>query len=97
MWALADRSGTKARDVFDLDLLFRGRRAAGVTIDGLSPVHAERAAERALALTYSAFEQQVVPFLRMEFREMYGSPESWRQMCDDVVDSLLSVAKNEVN
>ncbi len=87
--ALAGRSETQARDVFDLDLLLRRQP------DAAEPVSAalrERAAERALELPFAAFRDQVVPFLDPEVDELYADPASWEQIRSFVAERLLEAA-----
>lgn len=84
--ALAGRSETQARDVFDLDLLLRRQPLTAETID---PKILEQAAERGLALPFAAFRDQVLPFLDPEVAELYGTPATWEQMQLFVTDTLL--------
>ncbi len=83
--ALALRPETQARDVFDLDLLFR--RQPGIPAP-LAVAVRTQAAEAALELPYQAFRDQVLPFLDPEVAELY-SRESWEQMRGFVVEQLL--------
>jgi len=83
--ALAGRSETQARDVFDLDLLFRRSE------EGASPVDAdvrELASERCLDLGYEAYRDQVLPFLEPEIADLYGSRSSWETMQTNVLRLL---------
>lgn len=84
--ALAGRSETQARDVFDLDLLLR-RQA--LTAETINPKILTRAAERGLELPFAAFRDQVLPFLDPEVGELYGTPATWEQMQLFVTDTLL--------
>jgi len=84
--ALAGRSETQARDVFDLDLLLRRRPIAAGTIDAQT---LGRAGERALELPYAAFRDQVLPFLDTEVAELYDDPATWIEMRTYVVERLL--------
>ena len=84
--ALAGRSDTQARDVFDLDLLLR--RQPGVPAP-LSARLREQAALLALQLPFAAFRDQVLPFLDSEIAELYSAPESWEQIRGYVVERLL--------
>jgi predicted nucleotidyltransferase component of viral defense system len=84
--ALAGRSETQARDVFDLDLLLRREPLTGVTID---PKILTRAAERGLELPFAAFRDQVLPFLDPEVGELYAAPATWEQMQLFVTGTLL--------
>lgn len=84
--ALAGRSETQARDVFDLDLLLRREPLADTAIDAQI---LELAAERGLALPFEAFGDQVLPFLDPEIAELYDTQAAWEQMQLFVADTLL--------
>ncbi len=84
--ALAGRSETQARDVFDLDLLLRRQPPTAITATALVR---EQAAERALGLSDAAFRDQVLPFLDEEITELYADPDSWDQIRNFVVERLL--------
>lgn len=84
--ALAGRSETQARDVFDLDLLLRHQPELGVT---LTAAVREQAAGRALELPFAAFRDQVLPFVDTEVAELYSDPASWEQIRGFVVEQLL--------
>lgn len=77
--ALANRSETKARDVFDLDLLFRLRAKSGDQ-EPVSSEYAEEAALRALDLPDESFKSEVLPFLEPEIAELYAAPDTWEKM-----------------
>ncbi|MEX2447965.1 MAG: nucleotidyl transferase AbiEii/AbiGii toxin family protein [Solirubrobacterales bacterium] len=83
--ALAARSETQARDVFDLDLLLRRRPLSPGSLD---PETAEGAAGRALELPFAAFRDQVLPFLEPEAVELYGDEAAWEQMQSFVAEEL---------
>lgn len=83
--ALADRSETQARDVFDLDLLLRRQPLAA---GALEPELLARAADRALELPFAAFRDQVLPFLEPDVTELYAGEESWVQMQTFVAGKL---------
>jgi hypothetical protein len=85
--ALAGRSETQARDVFDLDLLLRRQPLEDGTID---PQILGQAAERGLELPFDAFRDQVLPFLDPEVLELYDSKATWEQMQLFVTDTLLA-------
>ena len=83
--ALAGRSETQARDVFDLDLLLRrGSLAPGA----LDPEALTAAADLAMQLPYVAFQDQVLPFLEPEVVELYEGEASWEQMQTFVAERL---------
>lgn len=82
--ALARRSQTQTRDVFDLELLLRtGHLQPG----SIEPSTLEEAASRALALPFDAFKDQVSPFLDPVLADSYDA-EAWEQMQTFVAESL---------
>ena len=83
--ALAGRSETQARDVFDLDLLLRrGSLAPGA----LDPEVLAVAVDLALQMPYAAFQDQVLPFLEPDAVELYEGEASWEQMQTFVAEQL---------
>lgn len=89
--ALALRSETKARDIFDLDLLFRQRRAAQARLTGLDATHSSAAAERALAIPFASFVSEVAPFLDADLAALYDAP-LWDAMCLALAANLNELA-----
>jgi predicted nucleotidyltransferase component of viral defense system len=85
--ALAGRSQTQARDVFDLDMLLR---RAILQAGSIEPRVLAAAAARGLELPFQAFRDQVLPFLDREITELYNTPDSWEQMQLFVTDTLLN-------
>ena len=85
MRALAGRSETQARDVFDLDLLLRRRKLAP---GSLGAQVLTDAGERALQLPYDAFRDQVLPFLEPDALELYENEAAWEQMQTFVAEQL---------
>lgn len=83
--ALAGRSETQARDVFDLDLLLRRRPLAPGSLDAQVLTDA---GDRALQLPYDAFRDQVLPFLEPEALELYEDEAAWEQMQAFVAERL---------
>lgn len=83
--ALALRSETQARDVFDLDMLLRRRPLPGGALDRETLT---TAADLALQLPFAAFRDQVLPFLEPGVVELYDSEASWEQMQTFVADKL---------
>ncbi len=77
--ALAGRSQTQARDVFDLDLLLRNPAAtdpaAGVPADTRN-----QAGDRAMELPYEAYRDQVLPFLEPEISDLIDDKATWEGM-----------------
>lgn len=82
--ALAGRSETQARDVFDLDLLLRRS-----SLPGVPRALRELAAEKCLELPPAAFSDQVVPFLDPDVAALYPA-SAWGPMQDFVAERLLA-------
>lgn len=83
--ALAGRPQTQARDVFDLELLLRKESTAG----GAVPEELRAAAaEAAVELPFSAFQDQVVPFLERPVADLYDR-RAWETMQHFVAGELL--------
>lgn len=66
--ALAQRTHTQARDVFDLDLLLRRRELPAGAVDSEL---LEAAVGNAMLLPFDAFRDQVLPFLEPDAAELY--------------------------
>lgn len=88
--ALALRGETKARDVFDLELLFRLRRTSDQP-QAVDVSHAPLAALRAQEITYSSFRSEVVPFLDPDIAVLYDSDEQWENMRTTVGEELAAL------
>lgn len=88
--ALARRSETQARDVFDLELLLRRHRDA-IGAGNIEPHTLEVALERAFALPFEAFRDQVVTFLDPEVAELYDDRADWEQMQAFVAERLMEL------
>jgi predicted nucleotidyltransferase component of viral defense system len=88
--ALALRSETQARDVFDLDLLFRRGLSAPETVD--ADVIGQ-AIDHALELPFNAYRDQVLPFLMPAMVDVLGSEEAWTRMQVTVADRLKEWVK----
>ncbi len=86
--ALAGRTETQARDLFDLKLLID----AGAALPGIkNPKWDEilaRSADRALGITFDEFRAQVVAYLPPEWQEHYGTRAAWNQLQEQVVNVL---------
>lgn len=85
--ALALRSETQARDVFDLELLMRRHRDA-ISAGEIEPRILEAARDRALELPVEAFRDQVEPFLDPEIADLYHDRATWEQMRGFVIERL---------
>lgn len=83
--ALAGRTETQARDVFDMDLLLG--EGAPALLD-LPAAERERMAERARSLDYATFKSQVVAYLPADRQELYATPRIWQRMVQRVVTAL---------
>lgn len=88
--ALALRSETKARDVFDLELLFRLRRTSDQP-QAVDVSHAPLAALRAREVTYASFRSEVVPFLDPDIAALYDGNEQWKNMCTTVSEEIAAL------
>lgn len=85
--ALALRSETQARDVFDLELLMRRDRNS-ISASEIEPQILEAARDRALELPSEAFRDQVKPFLDPAIADLYDDPATWEQMRGFVIAQL---------
>jgi hypothetical protein len=86
--ALAGRTVTQARDVWDLDHLIRTTNADPRPLPrDVRPMLPE-AVERLLSLEYATFKGQVVPYLAEEDQTIYGTRDAWDRMCELVADRL---------
>ena len=85
--ALADRSATEPRDVFDLDHLFRQYPDA---IAQSRPDHKNvvAAKDRAIDISYDDYKRLVGEFLEEDFVELYGTEQAWSDMVLRVVEEL---------
>lgn len=83
--ALAGRSETQARDVFDLELLFRRDDLPAGLVEGEI---LEQAVDRALELDYDSYRGQVLPFLEPEAVELFGNVDDWERMQAFVAEKL---------
>jgi hypothetical protein len=88
--ALAGRTETQVRDVFDLEILFRGWPEAGAP--GVIPVRQlEAAAERAMQIPFESYRDLVARFLEPDVRELYDRSGTWDQMQSYVVERILAL------
>jgi predicted nucleotidyltransferase component of viral defense system len=87
--ALALRSETQARDLFDLELLMR-RYPAAMRPGCVKAETLQAAIERAMELPFAAFRDQVMPFLDRELADLYR-PDMWDQMQSFVLERLMEL------
>lgn len=85
--ALAERTETEPRDVFDLDLLISSHPDA-VRRGDVPPELAANASDAAFAIPFDAYEELVVEYLEDEFVEIYDRPEVWEEMVTRVAAFL---------
>ncbi len=84
--ALAMRTQTQARDIFDLALLSeRGGKEIKARIDKKTLA---AACENALSVSFDQFKSQVVAYLMPEYQEYYGTRKSWDALQENVINSL---------
>lgn len=85
--ALALRSQTQARDIFDLKLLLdagAGNSALPKAIASNLP----RAIENAMSIGYDEFAGQVLAYLEPEYQDHYRPRRAWEGLQAQVVDAL---------
>jgi predicted nucleotidyltransferase component of viral defense system len=85
--ALALRSETQARDIFDLKLL----ADAGATGTPLRKTQIEQlpqAIDNAMSIGFEEFAGQVVAFLEPEYQADYRQRNAWETLQEQVVDTL---------
>lgn len=85
--ALALRTQTQARDIFDLNLLLDAHIASREEL-GAVMQHLRRAVENAMSIGFSDFAGQVVAFLEPEYQEHYGQRAAWDRLQTRVVEAL---------
>lgn len=89
IYALAGRSETQARDVFDLGILHAGGHANSIKASKtLTKDIRQRAINALLSLTFEVFNGQVVEFLDAENRAIYGSAPAWEQLQETILELL---------
>jgi predicted nucleotidyltransferase component of viral defense system len=86
--ALAARSETQARDIWDLDHLLRSTNADPRPLPQTVRQALPGALERAMSLEYDVFKAQVVPYLPQEEQSIYGTRDAWDRMRELVVERL---------
>lgn len=88
--ALAQRSETQARDLFDLELLLRLHPEA-VATGAIAPNTLDLAVKRAVELPFQTFTDQVVRFLDAEIVELYDNPTAWASTQAFVAERLAEL------
>ena len=92
--ALADRSTTEPRDVFDLDHLFRQYPDA-LAQSRPDPKKTLAAKERAIDIPYDDYKTLVVEFLEEDFVVLYDTEPAWSDMVLRVVERLEEKLRSE--
>jgi len=88
--ALALRSQTQARDIFDLKLLFdAGASATPAERETLTNV--PQAIENAMTIGYDEFAGQVIAYLEPEYQAHYGARRVWAALQQEVVKALRAL------
>ncbi len=86
--ALAGRREPQARDVWDLDHLFRTTQADPRPLSTALKEDVVTAIDRVFEMKFEIFRSHVVPFLKPECREIYGAPDAWDRLRESVVGRL---------
>jgi len=84
--ALALRTETQARDIFDLDLLLGGGMRPAFDAETMKLV--PQAIENAMRIDFDDFRGQVVAFLDPEHQADYQDRSAWESLQERVVDIL---------
>lgn len=90
--AVALRTETQARDIFDLKLLID----AGAAEAPLPPKQAaqlERAIDNAMSVGFDEFTGHVVAFLEPEHQADYGDRRAWETLQEQVIDALRKLER----
>jgi hypothetical protein len=90
--ALAGRTETQARDIWDLDHLLRATSADPRPLSRELLRALPGALERAISLEYDVFRAQVVPYLSEDDQVTYGTEDAWDRMRELVVDRLQELS-----
>jgi predicted nucleotidyltransferase component of viral defense system len=84
--ALIGRTKTQARDVFDL--AFLSERGAKGTGTKKSKKEIVAACDNAVSVSFDQFQSQVVAYLPAEFRDYYGTTQTWEELQEKVLAIL---------
>jgi hypothetical protein len=85
--ALATRTETQARDIFDLKLL-ADAGAAAAPLPKAQLGQLPQAIDNAMSLGFDEFVGQVVAYLEPEHQPDYRARASWEALQEQVVDTL---------
>lgn len=92
--ALVGCTEPQARDIWDLDHLFRTRNDADPRpLQPRMKKALASALDRVLETPFAVYKSQVVPFLTPEHQEIFGTSEAWDRMCEGVIDRLSELRR----
>ena len=92
--ALALRSETQARDVFDLDFIFT-KFPSALNLARPNPSEAARAQERLFEVTFREYRDLVLAYLDPAFVAMYNSPQEWERIALNVATTLDKIKERK--
>ena len=86
--ALAGRTVTQARDVFDLAILYRGGHAPSAPLRQLMPERQfAQAIDGLIGLSWEDYQGQVLEFLDTNSRDEYGNQNAWEWLQTFVLET----------
>jgi predicted nucleotidyltransferase component of viral defense system len=91
--ALALRTETQARDIFDLKLLSDAGAAAATPLHKSQLQQLPQAIDNAMSISFDDFVGQVVAFLEPEHQADFRGRASWETLQEQVVDTLRGLAR----
>jgi predicted nucleotidyltransferase component of viral defense system len=91
--ALIGRRETQARDIWDLEHLFRTTRADPRPLPAKLAGALQAAIDRVFEMQFEYYKSQVVSYLDPEHQELYGTPEAWDRIRELVIDRLEELKK----
>jgi len=89
--ALAHRTETQARDVFDFHHLLAAG-APRVALAGIDPRTLDQARSRAAAIDFAVFKSQVLAYLQPDDQARYDAPDVWDTLVLEVLEALEASA-----
>jgi hypothetical protein len=89
--ALAGRREAQARDVWDLDHLFRMKRVDPRPLSDAMAAALPIALERVVDMPFETFRAQVVPFLAPDAQDLFGTRDAWQRIQGHVLDRLAEI------
>jgi len=85
--ALADRSETQARDIFDIYILLHTEISINSLNRGLKK-YLDRAKNNAMSISFANFKSQTVAYLTADYQNQYDSQDVWENILLTVIDAL---------